>query len=726
MQPLPNIAFVMTKLTLLPGISNDLVKNQFKVTKPIEYVFTSDTQSSFFGNNITIQTIVGENGAGKSTLIDIMIRMCNNVGSILYMSLQHLRYEPLRYVLGIYADLEYHIFGVKGILKCRDRVILLEYGEKKYALCVDAKMAHAGYELYNSRNERQVKEIASHFFYTIITNYSIQAYISDDYRDDKCITYDSKTRMWIENHGGTWIDSLFHKNDGYMCPVNLNPFRDSGVIDMNTEVELTRNRIAALLVYLEKQKARYEQENDGTHPQRSFELIDGYSLCDIEYEPYRYKVLKWFDNISSDETEAQKSERIISKFKEAYRKKNSPAKIILENFCLQSDKDSDDEMLWYGRLYLVIKVLSIASKYPAYSRYRAIGNVRLAIADDVGDKPKRLFKNLAREVKNDDSHIGIKIAQTRRFLHQYKQVEDANRFTLQFTFDDYERWTHLDNDRNSLTDIQRRMPPPFFKSKIILKKSAATKIEGFDENSGDEAIHAKGDERRVPFTRLSSGERQLLFTASAVIYHIINLKSIDEGRVKYRGINVVFDEAELCFHPEYQRTFICKFLRMVKAVDIPSDCSLNIIITTHSPFLLSDMPQNHILYLKNGIPYHPKGRETSINPFAANVCDILQNSFFLDKGFMGAYAQKKINALIEFLTSDDGTRASYDMTLAGKLINMIGDPLLKSYLERMQSQFKKKYPHALEKQMSDTERLAQLEAEAAALREKISHEKDFD
>ena len=44
-----------------------------------------------------------------------------------------------------------------------------------------------------------------------------------------------------------WINGLFHKNDGYMCPIVLNPFRDKGKVDMNREMRLTQQRMEALL-----------------------------------------------------------------------------------------------------------------------------------------------------------------------------------------------------------------------------------------------------------------------------------------------------------------------------------------------------------------------------------------------------------------------------------------------------------------------------------------------
>lgn len=214
-----------------------------------------------------------------------------------------------------------------------------------------------------------------------------------------------------------------------------------------------------------------------------------------------------------------------------------------------------------------------------------------------------------------------------------------------------------------------------------------------------------------------------------MIYHILNIKSVDDNAVhKYRGINIVFDEVELCFHPEYQRKFISEFLRLVKAVDIPSDTSLNVIITTHSPFILSDMPKEHILYLKDGKAYDFSDSRTTqrrLNPFAANVSDILRNGFFLKSGFIGEYAQKKIGGLVKFLTSSE-ERETYDMSLADKLISMVGDPLLKSYLERLLNSFYVKHPNARYDINHDRERLKMLEAEVEDLKKRINDAENTD
>ncbi len=695
MQPLSNLSFVITRLVIYPQTSRALLKNLRVEDDAVEYLFTSDCLSAFFGNNITIQTIVGENGAGKSSLIDVIIRMVNNFGAMLYRATQYLMDQPLRYVKDIYADLDYYLSGKKGVLRCRGKAIALKYDDVEYAFGQDCQKVFEGCRMCDVTNDNDVREIASRFFYTIVTNYSLQSYISDDYRVEGCMKYMPEKRCWCDDPYGSWIDSLFHKNDGYMCPVNLNPYRDGGIIDMSVETDLTRSRIAALMVHTEKQRGKRPIDESP-----EYSLIEGYELEDIEYTPDYDKVLQWFDGVSPEETLVQKSKRIIGMFQIAYRTSGSPSYMILQTFRLPKEGDADDDILWFARLYLVVKVLAIAAKYPVYRKYRAIGKPGYALDPATDSNLKVLFKHLAKEVKDDTSHIGVKVTQACRFLKRYGMMATHLRLDEPFSYADYEKYVRYSNDRDTPGEILRRMPPPIFSRRILLRNSSGA---------------------QMPFTQLSSGERQFLFTISAVIYHILNLRSVDETkRPKYRGINVVFDEAELCFHPEYQRTFINKLLRVLKSLCIPSDCSLNIILTTHSPFLLSDIPADHVLYLKDGAPYH-----TERNPFAANVCDILRNSFFLDNGFIGAYAQKKIEGLIRFFTSDDGKRGSYDMTMADRLIDMIGDPLLRSHLHHMRRLFIAKFPHA-DTGQSDIERLRMLRKEVARLEKKIKDEKDTD
>lgn len=93
-----------------------------------------------------------------------------------------------------------------------------------------------------------------------------------------------------------------------------------------------------------------------------------------------------------------------------------------------------------------------------------------------------------------------------------------------------------------------------------------------------------------------------------------------------------------------------------------------------------------------------KRHEDFKKPFAANVNDILYQDFFMKNGFMGALAQHKILRLVRFLSSGEVTRESYDMELADRLIEKVGDPLLKSKLVSLLNSFYAKHPELRDQQ----------------------------
>ena len=119
----------------------------------------------------------------------------------------------------------------------------------------------------------------------------------------------------------------------------------------------------------------------------------------------------------------------------------------------------------------------------------------------------------------------------------------------------------------------------------------------------------------------------------------------------------MLDEIEVCFHPDYQRKFIKNLLEVLKRLKLNESFGIHLLMTTHSPFILSDIPSSQIMYLEEGERLQGNRLKGMPNPFAANVSEILHQSFFLDKGFMGEFARDRILSLARFLkgepTSED-------------------------------------------------------------------------
>ena len=116
-------------------------------------------------------------------------------------------------------------------------------------------------------------------------------------------------------------------------------------------------------------------------------------------------------------------------------------------------------------------------------------------------------------------------------------------------------------------------------------------------------------------------------------------------------------------------------------------------MTTHSPFILSDIPKCNIIYLEEGKMVDEY--EGFINPFGANVNDVLKQSFFLKNGFTGEFAKRKITSLATFLSSPRKEDRQLDLNIAQNLIDMIGEPLVKQNLQILLDNYLNLHPDLL-------------------------------
>ena len=171
----------------------------------------------------------------------------------------------------------------------------------------------------------------------------------------------------------------------------------------------------------------------------------------------------------------------------------------------------------------------------------------------------------------------------------------------------------------------------------------------------------------------STGESQMIKLFSRLNYGFNRLMD----PIKNSRVLVMLDEAELAMHPEWQR----KFIRwLTKFIDERIETGLvQLILTTHSPLMLSDIPSQNVIRLsKDGIV------NNGTNSFGANLFDLMKDSFFLKSGFIGEFAQKKINSVIEFIQSKDtANNKEWTIDSARSFINIIGEPLIREELRRL-------------------------------------------
>lgn len=157
-------------------------------------------------------------------------------------------------------------------------------------------------------------------------------------------------------------------------------------------------------------------------------------------------------------------------------------------------------------------------------------------------------------------------------------------------------------------------------------------------------------------------------------------KNYSTSTLKCKDILLLFDEADLSLHPIWQQKFLYWLLNFVSSMF--NGYNVQIILTTHSPIMLSDFPRNNVIYMgKNSEGIELNGKR-EIDTFANHIHTLFLDSFFLNKeGTIGCFAEKKINEVISKLNSTESSDESDDFNKdILNTINYIGDDLIRKKL----------------------------------------------
>ncbi|WXG56085.1 MAG: restriction system-associated AAA family ATPase [Candidatus Sedimenticola sp. (ex Thyasira tokunagai)] len=158
----------------------------------------------------------------------------------------------------------------------------------------------------------------------------------------------------------------------------------------------------------------------------------------------------------------------------------------------------------------------------------------------------------------------------------------------------------------------------------------------------DLVLKKRGVESTVYAKSLSDGEHQFLHTLGLCLL--------------YRESNCLFllDEPETHFNPEWRS----KLISRIRDCFIGTQAQREMLITTHTPFLISDSRQEHVLEFKK------EGQAVSVkrpeyNTLGASINKITLNTF-AKKETIGGYAQKKMESFTTRFESGEDAEVLID------------------------------------------------------------------
>lgn len=186
---------------------------------------------------------------------------------------------------------------------------------------------------------------------------------------------------------------------------------------------------------------------------------------------------------------------------------------------------------------------------------------------------------------------------------------------------------------------------------------------------------------RIQNLNMSSGERamQNMFSWLVLIPQLDHIMSID--RKTYTSKLLLIDEIDLYSHPEWQRRTIEQLILTIINIET---MPVQIIVSSHSPVILSDFPRDNIIYLKK-----PNDQKTSVidsssdhnQSFGANIYTLFNDAFFMSNGVVGEFAKNKILEVYKELTNEDAL--TKEKSYYQYFIDQIGNDIIRNEMRKL-------------------------------------------
>jgi len=611
---------------------------------------------NIFPDNINVTAIVGKNGAGKSNIIKAIYELI-----FLYFNKDKKNFYWESDIEDIYTH-ETIVISLISMTEEKNSFFLILHFENKFY-----KIDSEEIKNYLQRNDLNVLGLKNniHFEFNIKSNKNIENF--NDIIDSFFIYYNFSIDTWDEKLF-QWQEYLYHRKDNYELPLLIEPYKKNKKIDIDLLMHINEQRILLFYSFYKDKLIKYNVTNFFNPNQIRFEYAKAYTphkdellyknaklLSEAQYN--NYKLLIKYINLKNTFLGNEKNKSFFPK--------DEIKEIIISFYSMKKYKE-------LNLLYILFKMIE-----------------KKQYLEKIADRID-YFEQKLKKIKNDYENNFEKL------INEFEDFINSNNFD--FIYKDYYNLLKLRIAINFHKKLLYSKLPNNV-NKIDINKIPKDDIVNFFP--GWLEVHFYENEKSL--NSLSTGEKYKFLFIIGLLYQLSNINKVD----KYKSIYLILDELELGLHPEWQKNFINNLLFSLNSFKEYGkfEKKLNFILLTHSPFILSDIPKENIIFMKNG---KNVSDEVEIETFGANIHTLLTHGFFMEDGLMGEYAKKKINDVINYIRAKKDEKklqtSIKDDKEAEYIINSIGEPFLREKLRKMLYSTIENEEERIKKQIKDLEK----------------------